>query len=97
MDRLLVRDEREVSVDCAADRLAYVVLPFGLLMVIAYRRSVSISSSTPGCSPRCTTGRVRSCFDRTRLRTHPDWVCGLPAPGHRSRLAADAPAGQAGP
>lgn len=37
MDRLLVRDEREVSVDRAADRLAYVVLSFGLLAVVAYR------------------------------------------------------------
>lgn len=40
MDRLLVRDEREVSVDRAGDRLAYVVLSFGLLMVIAYRSFV---------------------------------------------------------
>jgi hypothetical protein len=40
MDRLLVRDEREVSVDRAADRLAYVVLSFGLLAVVAYRSFV---------------------------------------------------------
>jgi hypothetical protein len=40
MDRLLVRDEREVSVDLAADRLAYVVLSFGLLAVVAYRSFV---------------------------------------------------------
>ena len=40
MDRLLVPDEREVSIDRAADRLAYVVLSFGLLMVIAYRSFV---------------------------------------------------------
>lgn len=39
MDRLLVRDEREVSVDRAADR-AYVVLSFGLLAVVAYRSFV---------------------------------------------------------
>ena len=37
MDRLLVRDEREVSVDRAADRLGYFVLSFGLLAVVAYR------------------------------------------------------------
>jgi hypothetical protein len=41
MDRLLVRDEREVSVDRAADRLAYVVLSFGLLAVVAYRSFVN--------------------------------------------------------
>jgi hypothetical protein len=40
MDRLSARDEREVSVDRAADRLAYVVLSFGLLAVVAYRRFV---------------------------------------------------------
>ena len=40
MDRLLLRDEREVSVDHAADRLAYVVLSFGLLAVVAYRSFV---------------------------------------------------------
>jgi hypothetical protein len=40
MDRLLARDEREVSVDRAADRLAYVVLSFGLLAVVAYRSFV---------------------------------------------------------
>jgi hypothetical protein len=40
MDRLLVRDERELSVDRAADHLAYVVLSFGLLAVVAYRSFV---------------------------------------------------------
>jgi hypothetical protein len=40
MDRLSARDEREVSVDRAADRLAYVVLSFGLLAVVAYRSFV---------------------------------------------------------
>lgn len=40
MERLSVRDEREVSVDRAADRLAYVVLSFGLLVVVAYRSFV---------------------------------------------------------
>lgn len=40
MDRLLARDEREVNVDRAADRLAYVVLSFGLLGVVAYRSFV---------------------------------------------------------
>jgi len=40
MERLSVGDEREVSVDRAADRLAYVVLSFGLLAVVAYRSFV---------------------------------------------------------
>jgi hypothetical protein len=37
MNRLLVRDEREVNVDQAADRLSYLVLSFGLLVIVAYR------------------------------------------------------------
>lgn len=37
MDRLLARDEREVTIDRAADRLAYIVMSFGLLGIVAYR------------------------------------------------------------
>jgi hypothetical protein len=37
MDRLLARDERELGIDHAADRLAYIVLSFGLLAIVAYR------------------------------------------------------------
>ena len=33
----LPRDERETGVDLAADRLAYLVLSFGLLGIVAYR------------------------------------------------------------
>ena len=37
MNRGLVRDERELGVDQAADRLSYLVLAFGLLIAVAYR------------------------------------------------------------
>jgi FtsH-binding integral membrane protein len=37
MNPLVVRDEREISVDHAADRLSYLVLSFGLLVIVAYR------------------------------------------------------------
>jgi hypothetical protein len=37
MNQFTVRDEREDSVDQAADRLAYMVLSFGLLAIVAYR------------------------------------------------------------
>ena len=40
MDRLLARDEREMSIDRGADRLAYVVVSFGLLVIVAYRSIV---------------------------------------------------------
>jgi hypothetical protein len=37
MKHLVLRDERETGVDRAADRLAYLVLSFGLLAIVAYR------------------------------------------------------------
>lgn len=37
MNRLTVRDEREVGVDLAADRLAGIVLSFGILAIVAWR------------------------------------------------------------
>jgi len=37
MKHLVLRDERETGVDRAADRLAYFVLSFGLLAIVAYR------------------------------------------------------------
>lgn len=40
MDRLVVRDEREESIDRAADRLASIVLSFGLLAIVTYRSFV---------------------------------------------------------
>jgi hypothetical protein len=41
----MMRDEREVSVDQAADRLSYVVLSFGLLGIVAYRSFVDREAS----------------------------------------------------
>ncbi|MGZ6259147.1 MAG: hypothetical protein ACXWQ6_11840 [Candidatus Limnocylindrales bacterium] len=40
MGPLMPRDERETSVDLAADRLAYLVLSFGSLAIVAYRSFV---------------------------------------------------------
>jgi hypothetical protein len=45
MDRLTLRDERESSVDQAADRLSYLVLSFGLLALVAYRSFVNGEAS----------------------------------------------------
>ena len=45
MDRLIPRDERETSVDQAADRLSYLVLSFGLLAIVAYRSIVDREAS----------------------------------------------------
>lgn len=40
MTSLVPRDEREAGIDLAADRLAYLVVSYGLLVAIAYRSFV---------------------------------------------------------
>jgi hypothetical protein len=45
MNRWMVRDEREVAVDAAADRLSYLVVSFGLLAVVAVRGFVDREAS----------------------------------------------------
>ncbi len=37
MARLMARDERESRIDDSADRLAYLVMSYGLLAIVAYR------------------------------------------------------------
>jgi hypothetical protein len=41
MQGLAPRDERELAVDLAADRISYLVLSFGLLGVVAWRSFVN--------------------------------------------------------
>lgn len=45
MKQLRARDERELTVDHAGDRLAYLALSYGLLVVIAYRSFVEREAS----------------------------------------------------
>jgi hypothetical protein len=45
MIRWMVRDEREATVDAAADRLSYLVVSFGLLAVVAVRSFVHREAS----------------------------------------------------
>ena len=45
MNHLVPRDEREQGIDRAADRLAYLVLSFGLLAIVAYRSVVDGAAS----------------------------------------------------
>jgi hypothetical protein len=37
MSLIADRDEREISIDRAADRLAYIVMSYGLLLIVAWR------------------------------------------------------------
>jgi hypothetical protein len=45
MRDLFVRDEREAAVEQGGDRLAYIVLSYGLLVIIAYRSLVDRQAS----------------------------------------------------
>jgi hypothetical protein len=45
MNQLLARDERESAIDRAADRLAYLAISYGLLLVVAYRSLVERQAS----------------------------------------------------
>jgi hypothetical protein len=45
MKEILARDEREAAIDRAGDRLAYVVLSYGILAAVAYRGFVGNESS----------------------------------------------------
>jgi hypothetical protein len=41
MTTLVPRDERETGIDLAADRIAYLVVSYGLLLIVAYRSFVN--------------------------------------------------------
>ena len=45
MRNLFVRDEREAAVEQGGDRLAYLVVSYGLLLVVAYRSLVERQAS----------------------------------------------------
>ena len=45
MRQLLARDERESAIDNAGDRLAWLVMSFGVLAIVAYRSAVNGQAS----------------------------------------------------
>jgi hypothetical protein len=45
MRSLFVRDEREAAVEKGGDRLAYIVMSYGLLLIVAYRSFVDHHAS----------------------------------------------------
>ena len=45
MRSLFVRDEREAAVEQGGDRLAYIVVSYGLLLIVAYRSFVERQAS----------------------------------------------------
>lgn len=45
MRSLFIRDEREAAVEQGGDRLAYIVVSYGLLLIVAYRSFVEQQAS----------------------------------------------------
>ena len=41
MTTMVTRDERETRIDLAADRIGYLVISYGLLLIVAYRSFVN--------------------------------------------------------
>lgn len=62
MNNLLVRDEREMNVDRAGDRLAYLVLSYGLLLIVAYRSFVDRQASWELLALVITAGLVGTVY-----------------------------------
>lgn len=65
MNHLVPRDEREQGIDHAADRLAYLVLSFGLLAIVAYRRQRSPPAM--GSRSRCRSAALLAVFAESLL------------------------------
>ncbi|MDF2735796.1 MAG: hypothetical protein K0S97_2420 [Chloroflexota bacterium] len=45
MTTIVLRNEHETGIDLAADRLAYLVISYGLLLIVAYRSFVNGESA----------------------------------------------------
>ena len=69
MNRLTVRDEREVAVDLVADRLAGLVLAFGILLIVAWRAFTQDEASWDLLGLLVLSGVVATAYRVTRRAT----------------------------
>lgn len=74
MNHLVPRDEREQSIDHAADRLAYLVLSFGLLAIVAYRSLADGASSWDLLALVVLGGVVGTLYRMARRAVSREWV-----------------------
>jgi uncharacterized membrane protein len=74
MNHLVSRDEREQSIDHAADRLAYLVLSFGLLAIAAYRGFTDGGASWDLLGLVVLGGVVGTLYRLTRKAVSRDWI-----------------------
>jgi hypothetical protein len=74
MNHLVPRDEREQGIDHAADRLAYLVLSFGLLAIVAYRSFVDGAASWDLLGLVVLGGLVGTLYRVARRAVSREWV-----------------------
>lgn len=75
MEQLLTRDEREISIDRAGDRLGYLVVSYGLLLLVAYRGFVQRETSWELLALVVLGGLVSAAYRlRYRAMTRQAWM-----------------------
>ena len=74
MNHLVSRDERESSVDRTGDRLAYLVLSFGLLVIVAYRSFVDGAASWDLIGLVILGGLVGTLYRLARRAVSREWT-----------------------
>jgi hypothetical protein len=74
MNHLVPRDEREQGIDHAADRLAYLVLSFGLLAIVAYRSFADGAASWDLIGLVVLGGLVGTLYRLARQAVSREWV-----------------------
>jgi hypothetical protein len=74
MNHLMPRDERESSVDRAGDRLAYLVLSYGLLAIVACRGFADGAASWDLLGLVVIGGLVGTLYRLTQRAISRDWI-----------------------
>ena len=74
MNHLVPRDEREQGIDHGADRLAYLVLSFGLLAIVAYRSFVDGVASWDLLGLVVLGGVVGTLYRLARRAVSREWI-----------------------
>ncbi len=74
MNHLVPRDEREQGIDRAADRLAYLVLSFGLLAIVAYRSFADGAASWDLLGLVILGGLVGTLYRLARRAVSREWI-----------------------
>lgn len=88
MSPAIVRDERELEVDLAADHLSYIVLAFGTLAVVAFRGFVAGESAWDLLALVILAGAVGALYRTYKGTVGRRWLGAAVAVGVLSAVAA---------